>query len=193
MSMRKTAKFLPVFALGLALSGCMAPPEEPAPLSNSSDTIVTPWGTPGQTPGPSAAKQPSAPQNDNLVMMEDPKRKAMDAITQKQIDEARIALGILDRMAQRCQAGDAAACATLQTNWNTLSQQLHKTLAIVSGSSMQAQPGIPTDDPAAAMPAPTSPSPSPSPSYVPPMNSPTDDQMPVMEKTIPMVQPGADG
>lgn len=107
-------------------------------------------------------------------MMEDPKRKAMDAITQKQIDEARIALGILDRMAQRCQAGDAAACATLQTNWNTLSQQLHKTLAIVSGSSMQAQPGIPTDDPAAAMPAPTSPSPS----YVPPMNSPTDDQMP---------------
>lgn len=51
MSMRKTAKFLPVFALGFALSGCMAPPEEPAPLSNSSDTIVTPWGTPGQTPG----------------------------------------------------------------------------------------------------------------------------------------------
>ena len=190
MSMRKIAKCLPVFALGLALCGCMAPVEEPVTISNSSDTIVTPWGTQSQPagPAPSAAMAPSAPQNDNLVMMEDPNRKAMDAITQKQIDEARIALGILDRMAQRCQAGDAAACATLQTNWSTLSQQLHKTLAIVSGTSMQMQSGIPNDEPAAPIPAPTQ-----APSHAPDMNAPTNDQMPVMEKTIPMVQPGADG
>ncbi|HAI30142.1 MAG TPA: hypothetical protein DCM48_11440, partial [Thalassospira sp.] len=83
-----------------------APVEEPVTMSNSSDTIVTPWGAPAQNTRPASPAtmtgSTSAGENDNLVMMDDPNRKAMDEMRQKQIDEARIALGILDRMAQRC-------------------------------------------------------------------------------------------
>jgi hypothetical protein len=200
MSTRKIANCLPVIALGmgmsLALSGCMAPVAKPDTVSNSSDTIVTPWGAPAQNARPvsSGTMASSTPENDNLVMMADPNRKAMDEIRQKQIDEARIALGILDRMAQRCvQSGDAAACTTLQTNWSTLSQQLHKTLSMMSNDAMQMPTDIPTDDP--AMPAmddstPMAPAPITQPA---PAISPTGGDMPTMEKTIPMTEPGSDG
>ncbi|GAA0622023.1 hypothetical protein [Thalassospira tepidiphila] len=198
MSMRKIAKCLPAIGLGLALSGCMAPVEEPVTMSNSSGTIVTPWGAPAQNTrlaSPSTMTgSTSAGENDNLIMMDDPNRKAMDEMRQKQIDEARIALGILDRMAQRCvQSGDAAACTTLQTNWSTLSQQLHKTLSMMSGDTMQMPNSVPTDDP--AMPAmndsaPMSPAP-----VTPPATTgaPAGGDIPTMEKTIPMTEPGADG
>lgn len=194
MSMRKIAKCLPAIALGLgmslALSGCMAPVEKPDTVSNSSGTIVTPWGTSTRNarPAPSATMTASTPENDNLIMMDDPNRKAMDGIRQKQIDEARIALGILDRMAQRCQTGDAAACTTLQTNWSTLSRQLHKTLSMMSGDTTQMPNNIPADDP--AMPTDTSPPMAPAPNA--PVD-PADGDTPTMEKTIPMIQPGADG
>lgn len=200
MSTRKIANCLPAIALGmgmcLALSGCVAPVEEPVTVSNNSDTIVTPWGAPAQNarPASSATMPASAQENDNLVMMEDPNRKAMDGIRQKQIDEARIALGILDRMAQRCvQSGDAAACTTLQTNWSTLSLQLHKTLSMMSNDAMQMPTDIPTDDP--AMPAmddsaPMAPAPITQPA---PTMAPANGQMPTMEKTIPMTEPGSDG
>ena len=125
-------------------------------------------------------------------MMEDPGRKVQDGIRQKQIDEARIALGILDRMAQRCQSGDAAACTTLQTNWSTLSQQLHKTLSMMSGDAMQMPTNIPTDDP--AMPAmDDGTTMTPAPAALPKMDDPAGGEMPTMEKTIPMTEPGADG
>ena len=199
--MRKIAKCLPAIGLGLALSGCMAPVGEPVTMSNSSDTIVTPWGAPAQNTRPASpatmSGSTSAGENDNLVMMDDPNRKAMDEMRQKQIDEARIALGILDRMAQRCvQSGDAAACTTLQTNWSTLSQQLHKTLSMMSGDTMQMPTSVPTDDPAMpAMPAmndsaPMSPAP-----VTPPATTgaPAGGDIPTMEKTIPMTEPGADG
>jgi hypothetical protein len=201
MSMRKIVKCLPAIGLGLALSGCVAPVEEPVTMSNSSDTIVTPWGAPAQNARPASPAtmtgSASAGENDNLVMMDDPNRKAMDEMRQKQIDEARIALGILDRMAQRCvQSGDAAACTTLQTNWSTLSQQLHKTLSMMSGDTMQMPNSVPTDDPAMpAMPAmndsaPMSPAP-----VTPPATTgvPAGSDIPTMEKTIPMTEPGADG
>lgn len=197
MLMRKTAKCLPALTLGmgmsLALSGCMAPVEKPVTVSNSSDTIVTPWGAPSQNarPASSAKMANPAPENDNLVMMEDPNRRVLDDIRQKQIDEARIALGILDRMAQRCvQAGDAAACATLQTNWSSLSQQLHKTLSMMSNDAMQMPSDIPTDDP--AMPAMDETAPM-TPATAPTMQEPSGGDAPTMEKTIPMTQPGADG
>ena len=194
MSMRKIAKCLPAIALGLALSGCMAPVEEPVTHANSSDTIVTPWGAPSQnaSSAPSGTMRSTTPENDNLVMMEDPGRKVQDGIRQKQIDEARIALGILDRMAQRCQSGDAAACTTLQTNWSALSQQLHKTLSMMSGDTMQMPANIPTDDP--AMPAmDDGATMTPAPAALPKMDDPAGGEMPTMEKTIPMTEPGADG
>lgn len=200
MLTRKTAKCLPAIALGmglsLAVSGCMAPVEKPATVSNSSATIVTPWAAPTQNtrPAPSGSMQPSAPENDNLVMMADPNRKALGEMRQKQIDEARIALGILDRMAQRCvQSGDAAACATLQTKWSTLSQQLRKTLSLISNDAMQMPADIPTDDPAIPTiddSTPMAPAPVTQPA---PTMPPANGQMPAMEKIIPMTQPGADG
>ena len=200
MSTRKIANCLPAIALGmgmsLALSGCMAPVEKPVTGSNNSDTIVTPWGAPAANarPASSATMPSSTPENDNLVMMEDPNRKAMDDIRQKQIDEARIALGILDRMAQRCvQSGDAAACATLQTNWSTLSQQLHKTLSMMSNDPMQMPANIPADDP--AMPAMNESAPMTPPPIMQPATimDPAGGDMPTMEKTIPMTEPGTDG
>ena len=201
MSMRKIVKCLPAIGLGLVLSGCMAPVEEPVTMSNSSDTIVTPWGAPAQnTRTASPATMPgsaSAGGNDNLVMMDDPNRKAMDEMRQKQIDEARIALGILDRMAQRCvQSGDAAACTTLQTNWSTLSQQLHKTLSMMSGDTMQMPNSVPTDDPAMpTMPAMNDSAPMTPAPVTPPATTgvPAGGDIPTMEKTITMTEPGADG
>ena len=152
MSTHKTAKCLTMIAMGLALSGCLLEAKEPVTVTNDSQTLVTPWGAPsGVSRAPAAPSGMAAkPQGqDNLVMMEDANRKALDQIQQKQIDEARIALGILDRMAQRCvQEGDSAACATLQTNWGTLSQQLHKTLSMMSGNNMQMpSPGPPDGGP----------------------------------------------
>ncbi|MEK9844664.1 hypothetical protein [Thalassospira sp.] len=191
MSTHKTAKCLTMIAMGLALSGCLLEAKEPVTVTNDSQTLVTPWGAPSgvsrapATPSGMAAK----PQGqDNLVMMEDANRKALDQIQQKQIDEARIALGILDRMAQRCvQEGDSAACATLQTNWGTLSQQLHKTLSMMSGNNMQ----MPSPGPSgsSAMPAIEDSEP-----MKPVMDTPpANNTAPSMEKVIPMTQPGVDG
>lgn len=196
MSLHKTAKCLPVLALAFAMSGCLHSTEEPVTVANSSQTIVTPWGPPanGATAAPSTTAQGTT--TSNLVMMEDPSRKVLALIQQQQIDEARIALGILDRMAQRCvQDGDAAACATLQTNWSTLSQQLHKTLTMISAdttmesfmsnpSSTAPMPSM--SDDAQPMAQPIMPAPV--------MNTPaTNGTEPSMEKVIPMTEPGADG
>ena len=196
MSLHKTAKCLPVLALVFAMSGCLLSAEEPVTVANSSQTIVTPWGPPSN-----ASTAAPGTTTSNLVMMEDPGRKVLDQMQQQQINEARIALGILDRMAQRCvQDGDAAACITLQTNWSTLSQQLHKTLATMSGdttmkssmstpSSTAPMPSM-TDDtqpmaqpimPGPAMNTPAMPAPAP------------NVTEPSMEKVIPMTEPGADG
>tara|TARA_E500000318_G_C3548754_1_gene207897 strand:- start:96 stop:674 length:579 start_codon:yes stop_codon:yes gene_type:complete len=192
MSMHKTAKCLAMIALTGALSACAVQQEAPVTATNSSSTIVTPWGGPSngtavKTTSTTAAGA-STTQNDNLVMMEDPKQKALDQMQQKQIDEARIALGILDRMAQRCvQSGDEAACNTLQTNWSTLSQQLHKTLSMVSGDAMMSP-----------MSSPESPSSMPTNGMDDPMKSDMpapagNTETPEMEKLIPMTQPGSDG
>jgi hypothetical protein len=201
MSMRTIAKCLPLVALGFVLSGCMAPVEEPVTISNNSDTIVTPWDAPaGTAPSRQASSTMQAPDqmNDNLIMMEDPKRKALDQMQQKQIDEARIALGILDRMAQRCvQGGDAAACTTLQSNWGTLSQQLHKTLSMMSGNaSAMPLPDPFGDEPMPSMnqTAPMQPTMDAPAMDSPAMNAPVPgSDNPSMEKIIPMTEPGSDG
>ncbi|MFV1851351.1 MAG: hypothetical protein ACMZ66_11665 [Thalassospira sp.] len=201
MSLHKTAKCLPVLALAFAMSGCLHSTEEPVTVANSSQTIVTPWGPPanGAAAAPSTTAQGTT--TSNLVMMEDPSRKVLALIQQQQIDEARIALGILDRMAQRCvQDGDAAACATLQTNWSTLSQQLHKTLTMISAdttmesfmsnpSSTAPMPSM--SDDAQPMVQPIMPAPV---TNTPAMPAPaTNGTEPSMEKVIPMTEPGADG
>ncbi|MBX2833113.1 MAG: hypothetical protein KTR23_18470 [Rhodospirillales bacterium] len=193
MSMHKTARCLTMIALTYALSACAAQQQAPVTATNSSNTIVTPWGSPSnsttaanQSTGHSGATITTA--NDNLVMMEDQNKKALSQMQQKQIDEARIALGILDRMAQRCvQSGDEAACNTLQSNWSTLSQQLHKTLSMMSGDAMMApmsSPSTPSALPTNGMDDPMKPN----------MESPAGTaDTPAMEKIIPMIQPGSDG
>lgn len=199
MSMHKTAKSLTtvaiVFATGIALSGCALEQQAPATSPNGTQTLVTPWGTTSSTPT-SHATANGAQSDDSLVIMQDIKRQAIDLMQQQQIDEARIALGILDRMAQRCvQGGEAAACATLQTNWPSLSQQLHKTLSMFSKDPMQA----PMTGPAGASALPDMPemndtSPMTPAMTAPAMSAPTDStNTPSMEKIIPMTQPGNDG
>ncbi|MCC9625815.1 hypothetical protein LPB41_29420 [Thalassospira sp. MA62] len=139
---RTAACCLGAIALGSSLAGCMAPAPPPVSADNDSQSIVTPWGGPARSGQPAPTAQPASPVlNDNLVLMEDANRKALDRRTQQQINEARIALDILDRMAKRCvQERDLSACATLQSNWSTLSTQLHKTLSAVSGQNMQVVP-----------------------------------------------------
>lgn len=201
MSLHKTAKCLPVLALAFAMSGCLHSTEEPVTVANSSQTIVTPWGPLANSANAAPTTTAQGTTTNNLVMMEDPSRKVLALIQQQQIDEARIALGILDRMAQRCvQDGDAAACATLQTNWSALSQQLHKTLTTISAdttmesfmsnsSSISSTPSM-TDD-TQPMAQPTMPAPV---MNTPAMSAPaTNGTAPSMEKIIPMTEPGADG
>lgn len=197
MSIRKTAKTLPMIALTCALSACMAPTEQPVTVANDSQTIVTPWGTTSNAQANAA--QPMTPasgashaQTDNLVMMEDPNRAMLGQMQKQQIDEARIALGILDRMAQRCvQQGDAASCVTLQKNWAQLSQQLHKSLSMLSGDDMNIPMSNPTIN---NMPA-TSTPPQMAPQGLAPngSNPVNATDSPQMEKVFPMIQPGTDG
>ncbi|WP_430474953.1 hypothetical protein ACQ0MK_04195 [Thalassospira lucentensis] len=190
MSIHKTAKCLAMIALTGALSACAVQQEAPVTATNSGSTIVTPWGGPSNGTAAKSASTTGASttQNDNLVMMEDPNQKALDQMQQKQIGEARIALGILDRMAQRCvQSGDEAACNTLQTNWSTLSQQLHKTLSMVAGDAMM----TPMSSPSNTSPMPANGMNDPmKPDMAPSISSP---ETPEIEKVIPMTQPSSDG
>lgn len=87
-------------------------PMQPAPAHNSAMMAATPV--------PAAA-------NAMPGMMLSPAQKT-------ELDEARIALGILDRMANRCLTeADAASCTTLQVNWPNLSRQLRQSLGVISG------------------------------------------------------------
>ena len=200
MSMHTTAKTLTMIALTCAVSACMAPVEDPVTVANDSQTIVTPWGGPSNAQANSAPKSMArttagsiATQSDNLVMMEDPNQKMLDQMQKQQIDEARIALGILDRMAQRCvQQGDAASCATLQKNWAPLSQQLHKSLSMLSGDAMNIPMSDPTmsNMPGSNMGGQMAPQTPPAPQGMVPS---TGTDTPEMEKVIPMTQPGTDG
>ncbi|PKR57390.1 hypothetical protein [Thalassospira lohafexi] len=206
MSMHTTAKTLTMIALTCAVSACMAPVEDPVTVANDSQTIVTPWGRPSNAQANSTPQTMARPtgttagsvatQSDNLVMMEDQNQKMLDQMQKQQIDEARIALGILDRMAQRCvQQGDAASCATLQKNWAPLSQQLHKSLSMLSGDAMN----IPMSDPTMSnMPGSNvggqmAPQTTQTPQAPQGMAPSTGADTPEMEKVIPMTQPGTDG
>jgi len=163
------------------LSGCVQPTAQSNSPTNTTAEIVPPWGGPTTS---TSANAPANTANDKFVMAPDPKKAAITDMQRQQIDEARIALGILDRMAQRCvQQNDPAACNTLQTNWSTLSQQLRKSLAIISGDSMGTMPsaGAPMmADPTAGT------------STSGPVTMP-DDSAPTMEKSIPMMSRPADG
>lgn len=191
MSMHRTAKRLIPLAIGLAtgvvLSGCALEPQAPVTSPNGTQTLVTPWGSSPSQPRV-APPGTSGSNDDNLVIMKDTRRQALDLMQQKQIDEARIALGILDRMAQRCvQGGEAAACTTLQTNWPSLSQQLHRTLSMFADDAMQA----PMTGPSGSSAVPDINDASP---MTPEMTAPTrNSPAPSMEKIIPMTQPGTDG
>ncbi len=159
------------------LSGCVQPIAQNNPAADTTAEIVTPWD------GPTTATSANAA-NDKFVMTPNPQKAAITDIQRQQIDEARIALDILDRMAQRCvQQNDPAACNTLQTNWSTLSQQLRKSLAIISGDGMGTMPSAG----APMMADPTAGTSTPGPATMP------DDSAQTMEKSIPMMSRPADG
>lgn len=208
MSIRKTAKCLTMMALLCAVSGCLPQAREPVNVTNDSGTLVAPWGASSATmAAPSrtmaASTKPGSKPSGNLIMTEDPKKQAAEKIRKKQIDEARIALGILDRMAQRCvQDGDEAACNTLKTNWKPLSDQLHKTLSMMAGDEMQMPTGMtgtqdtPSDIPARPAPRtvnPASPGMMPGSPDSPDAPDSSGSGAPAMEKIIPMTEPGSDG
>jgi len=186
MKIRSTGLLSGLVVSALILSGCVQPTAQNNPATDTTAEIVTPWG------GPTTATSANAA-NDKFVMTPDPQKAAIIDIQRQQIDEARIALDILDRMAQRCvQQNDPAACNTLQTNWSTLSQQLHKSLSIISGDNMGVMPSagaqIMSDPTVGATPGlVTSPAPTPAPTTMPQNGTPT------MEKTIPMMSKPVDG
>lgn len=207
MSICKNTKILTMIALTCALSACLPASQQPVSVANDSQTIVTPWGTTSNAQANAVQPMASTPgaTTDNLVMMKDPNRAMLGQMQQQQLDEARIALGILDRMAQRCvQQGDAASCVTLQQNWEPLSQQLHKSLSVLSGDNMNMNMNMnmPIADPtinnaprqtlAPQQPAPRT--------VTVPQGLITNGttsldatETPQMEKVIPMIQPGTDG
>ncbi|OKH89449.1 hypothetical protein [Thalassospira sp. TSL5-1] len=147
----------------LALFACapMTPPAQPSATNASG--IVTPWSW--NAPAPEAAnatpparqdEQPSSSAARNMASPQQPMRPepgtmmpnpngtaipyqgaatALSPTQQTELDEARIALGILDRMANRCLTeADAAACTTFQVNWPNLSRQLRQSLGVISGT-----------------------------------------------------------
>ncbi len=203
-----------VMAAGL-LSGCVQPmtaqDSQPAAVGD----ILTPWGTSIPSSNPQTAATPSKtgagagagagtpashPTDDNFVMAPDTKKAAITDMQRQQVDEARIALGILDRMAQRCvQQRDEAACNTLQANWADLSQQLHKSLAIISGDTAMGMNsnsmpimGDPTTMGTPQITSPALPATG-APASTLPMKTMPDNGSPTMEKLIPMTQPTVDG
>ncbi|MFH1804761.1 MAG: hypothetical protein ABID63_07735 [Pseudomonadota bacterium] len=163
---------LPVFLTGglMVLAGC-APTQNAtrSPETAPSQQIVTPWGS--SSPAQSATT-PAAPTG-TTVAAPTPMAAHPGAAQQRQIDEARIALGILDRMANRCLTeADASACNTLQVNWPTLSRQLRTTLDTLSGGNMSHSPVIPGEVPV-------------NPASVP-RRAPAAEASPSMEMEIPM-------
>lgn len=169
----RSAAFLSGLVVSAALlSGCVQPSTAQSNSSPATTTpeIVTPWG---------GAKATANAANDKFVTASNRDKVAITEQQHQQIDEARIALGILDRMAQRCvQQNNPAACNTLQTNWSTLSQQLHRSLEIISGDNMPVMPSAS----APLMSAPTTTE-----------TIPGTPQGPTMEKTIPMMSTPSDG
>ena len=181
MKIRRAGPLSGLVVSALILSGCVQPTAQNSPAADTTAEIVTPWGGPTTAISANATANTA---NDKFVMAPAPQKATITDIQRQQIDEARIALDILDRMAQRCvQQNDPAACNTLQTNWSTLSQQLRKSLAIISGDSMGTMPsaGAPMmTDPTAGT------------STSGPVTMP-DDSAPTMEKSIPMMSRPADG
>lgn len=190
MKIRSAGLLSGLVVSALILSGCVQPIAQNNPAADTTAEIVTPWGGPTTATSANATANTA---NDKFVMAPDPQKAAITDIQRQQIDEARIALDILDRMAQRCaQQNDPAACNTLQTNWSTLSQQLRKSLSIISGDNMGLMPSagapIMSDPTAGATPGlVTSPAPNPAPTTMPQNGTPT------MEKTIPMMSKPVDG
>ena len=170
------------------LSGCVQPTAQSNPPAGQQPEIVTPWGTTVAASSSQSAVKPA--QNGQSALVTAPKPAITD-MQRQQIDEARIALDILDRMAQRCvQQNDPAACNTLQTNWPTLSQQLHKSLAIITGNNMTGM----SSSGAPMMSDPTI-SPAKTPAQTPAQSNaiPGTNGAPTMEKVIPMTSQPSDG
>lgn len=117
---------------------------------------------------------------------------------QRQIDQARIALDILDRMAKRCvEQNDAAACNTLQVNWSTLSAEIRHTLGALSGEDMVDSPVVTPQEDANPISSDLTPAPvkntGPMPSSTPdmaPASGADDTTKPMMEKEIPLIPAG---
>ncbi|UKV16030.1 hypothetical protein L6172_06885 [Thalassospiraceae bacterium SW-3-3] len=193
MNIRRAGPLSGLVVSALILSGCVQPTAQNNPTADMTTEIVTPWGTTvaaSSSPGSMSAAGANAA-NGKFVVASDPKMTTITEMQRQQIDEARIALDILDRMAQRCvQDNDPAACNTLQTNWPTLSQQLRKSLSIISGDSMGRMPSAGTpimSDPTARATPGLVTSPAPAPTTMPQNGAPT------MEKTIPMMSNPVDG
>ncbi|OSQ36541.1 hypothetical protein [Thalassospira mesophila] len=147
-------------ALG-AIAACAPtyPPQQTTAAAPAPSGIVTPWSWNVQTPlaaqpqtmAPTAQAAPRAPvasgplANDAVLPATSMPVEsiALSPAQKTELDEARIALGILDRMANRCLTeADAASCTTLQVNWPNLSRQLRQSLAVISGQDF-ADPIVP--------------------------------------------------
>ena len=193
----RNARLLSGMAISAALlSGCVQPIAQNNSSADQQSEIVTPWGT--TVAAPSSQGTAKSGQNGQSALVTAPKPAITD-MQRQQIDEARIALDILDRMAQRCvQQNDPAACNTLQTNWPTLSQQLHKSLAVITGNNMtgMSSSGAPMmNDPIISPTASSAKNPPQSPAQNPAQSNtiPGTDGAPTMEKVIPMTSQPSDG
>ena len=102
---------------------------------------------------------------------------ALSPAQQTELDEARIAMGILDRMANRCLTeADAAACTTFQVNWPNLSRQLRQSLSVISGTDFT-DPVVPQTSGSVSQPS----------SQVENVPRRASSPQPSMEKEIPLI------
>jgi hypothetical protein len=193
-------RLVPLAALA-AFVGC-APtyPQQQNTATSATSGIVTPWGptlqaSPAAQHGMAAptATAPSATTPAPVSITNDTSMPGPSAhgsgiplspAQQIELDEARIALGILDRMANRCLTeADAASCTTLQVNWPNLSRQLRQSLRAISGQDF-VDPIVPQTNN-------SFPVTSPQMGYVPRRPSATAPQTaPSMEKEIPLTPGG---
>ncbi|MEQ5774715.1 hypothetical protein J4E05_04235 [Thalassospira sp. NFXS8] len=141
----------------LAIAACAPTYSQQQNAANATPSgIVTPWSWNEQKP-PAAQRQATAPAAQPTPVASSPFTKdkaqpapstpvesiALSPLQKNELEEARIALGILDRMANRCLTeADAASCTTLQVNWPNLSRQLRQSLSVISGEDF-ADPIVP--------------------------------------------------
>ncbi len=163
----------------------------PAATATATATNATPSTRQDKQPASTAPQMAPAPQQtrpaagtkmptQNANPMSAPAQGAAVALSpaqQTELDEARIAMGILDRMANRCLTeADAAACTTFQVNWPNLSRQLRQSLSVISGTDFT-DPVVPQTSGSISQPS----------SQVENVPRRASSPQPSMEKEIPLI------